>query len=297
MKVLLTIPHFYKAQDESKHASQGKDPRPRIMALSMGLTSLHSLFGASQCLINIGRCITLPVNESQETVLDIRLCTTGDNHLIPQLPIPKTLYHHHPTDAEPMMLGFECQAVLRDNLGKYDYYCYLEDDLILHDPWFFTKLQWFNFYAKDNCLLQPNRYEVSPQCKVMKAYIDGDLYPHLTAKFQNIQEKPHFMGKVMEQAVKFQRTLNPHSGCYFLNAKQMEHWTQQPYFLDRDCSFIGPLESAATLGIMKTFRIYKPAPKQANFLEIQHYGSSFLSLIGKQVKLTHDPTHESVQTS
>jgi hypothetical protein len=65
----------------------------------------------------------------------------------------------------------------------------------------------------------------------------------------------------------------------------MEYWANQPHFLDRDTRFIGPLESAATLGIMKTFRIYKPAPEHANFLEIQHFGSDFLSLIGSQVPL------------
>ncbi len=29
----------------------------------------------------------------------------------------------------------------------------------------------------------------------------------------------------------------------------MKEWASKPYFLDRDTSFIGPLESAATLGI------------------------------------------------
>jgi hypothetical protein len=88
----------------------------------------------------------------------------------------------------------------------------------------------------------------------------------------------------MEQAVSFKRPLNPHSGCFFLNAEQMEYWAKQPYFLDRDCGFIGPLESAASLGIMKTFKIYKPTASHANFLEIQHFGSGFINLIGRQVK-------------
>ncbi|MGL5083530.1 MAG: calcium-binding protein [Microcoleaceae cyanobacterium] len=297
MKILIVLPHFYNAQSESKHASQGKDPRPRIMALSMALTSLQGLYSQSQCMINIGKCITIPVNQAPENQLDIIICTTGNCHLLSQLPLPTTLYKHHTTDSEPMMLGFECQAVLRDHLGKYDYYCYLEDDLILHDPWLFIKLDWFNSHAGAHCLLQPNRYEVSPHGEVIKAYIDGDLYPHLTANFQNVQDQPQFIGKVMEQPVKFQRPLNPHSGCYFLTAEQVEAWARQPYFLDRDCSFIGPLESAATLGIMKTFKIYKPIAKSANFLEIQHFGSNFLSLVGKQVKVAHVSSASSSQDS
>jgi hypothetical protein len=63
----------------------------------------------------------------------------------------------------------------------------------------------------------------------------------------------------------------------------MAHWANQTYFLDRDISFVGSLESAATLGIMKTFRIYKTSPEQASFLEIQHFGTGFLGLIGGQV--------------
>jgi hypothetical protein len=59
----------------------------------------------------------------------------------------------------------------------------------------------------------------------------------------------------------------------------MDSWAAKPYFLDRDTSFVGPLESAATLGVMKTFRVYKPAPETGAFLEIEHPGTRFLGLI------------------
>jgi hypothetical protein len=147
------------------------------------------------------------------------------------------------------------------------------------------KLNWLTKQAGDINLLQPNRYEVSVRGLVHKAYIDGDLAPQVTARFQNVQEQPELVGKVMEKPVTFGRTLNPHSGCYFLNAKQMAYWAQQPYFLDGDTSFVGSLESAATLGIMRTFRVYKPVTQNAGFLELQHFGTAFISLIGGQVGL------------
>jgi hypothetical protein len=159
-----------------------------------------------------------------------------------------------------MRLGFECHAVLRERRGQCDYYGYLEDDLILHDPWFFAKMVWFNKSVGDDCLLQPNRYESSPLGTAQKLYVDGNLGPDVTARFQNIQEQPEIVGSVLETPIRFLRVLNPHSGCFFLNPAQMEHWLEQPYFLDRDASFVGPLESAATLGIMRTFRVFKPAP-------------------------------------
>ena len=160
----------------------------------------------------------------------------------------------------------------------------MEDDLILHDPWFFIKLNWFNQQGNDQCLVQPNRYEVSRQNLISKAYIDGDLAPRVTAPFQNVnEEQPELKGQILGIPITFRRALNPHAGCYFLNANQMAHWASMPYFLDRDTSFVSPLESAATLGIMKTFRVYKTLPEHASFLEIQHFGTAFLSLIGEHV--------------
>jgi hypothetical protein len=284
MKILFTIAHYFNSEGGGKHGSLSKDPRPRITALSNCLTNLRGVFSQSQCLIDIAQCVALPVNEQQASDVDIVVCTTQNQHILDQLPIPKNFYHHYPTNAEPMMLAFECQALLRDRLGYYDYYCYLEDDLVLRDPWFFIKLNWFTKQAGEKNLLQPNRYEIGALNPITKAYVDGDIISQATEQFQNVQEKPELKGLIMEQPVLFRRALNPHSGCYFLNAKQMAYWAQQPYFLDRDCRFIGPLESAATLGIMKTFRIYKPA-EPLGFLEIQHFGNAFLSLIGNQVRL------------
>lgn len=286
MRILFTIAHYYNPNGNGRYGSLRKDPRPRIQALTASISSLHQLFGKSQCIIDISQWQALPANQSQSHDIDIVICTTKDHHILSQVPLPSQMWKHNPTKAEPMLLGFECQALLRDNLGRYDYYCYLEDDLILHDPWFFIKLNWFTKLTGDENLLQPNRYEVSTHGAVRKCYIDGDLLPRVTAKFQNVQEKPELMGKIMETPVPFRRALNPHSGCYFLNARQMEYWARQPYFLDRDTSFVGPLESAATLGVMRTFKIYKPAPPQAGFLEIQHFGTAYLSLIGGQVRLS-----------
>lgn len=283
MRILVTIPHFYNPHPEGKHASQRQDPHPRINALTTCVTALRGIYGKSQCMIDIGQRLAIPANENQSYEIDIIVCTTHNYHLLPYLPIPPNFIAHHSTKVEPMLLGHECQSILRDNLGKYDYYCFLEDDLILHDPWLFAKLSWFNSHTGNDNLLQPNRYEVSPRGPVSKAYIDGDLLPHITAPFQNVEEQPQLMGKIMDQTIIFRRCLNPHSGCYFLNAGQMEKWSQQSYFFDKDTTFIGPLESAATLGIMKTFRVYKPGANNAYFLEIQHYGHNFLSLIGTVV--------------
>jgi hypothetical protein len=284
MRILVTIAHYFRAGGaptgyDRTHASMGKDPRPRLRALTACITALHDLYAGGQCTINIAKRVTEPANPGTAGEVDVVVCTTRGQHLLGQLPVANSFYRHRATDAEPLLLGFECQAVLRDHLGRYDYYCYLEDDLILRDPWFFLKLAWFNRQAGDSNLLQPNRYEVGPHPFVRKAYIDGDMHPRATARFQDVSKGVPLRGKVLDVPVAFRRALNPHSGCYFLAARQMEHWAKQPYFLDRDTSFIGPLESAATLGVMKTFAVYKPALECAAFLEIEHYGTAFLGLI------------------
>jgi hypothetical protein len=285
MRILITIPHFFKPESKSRHGSQTQDPQPRLEALSRSIAALHQLFDKSQSIININQRLAFPVNQPQAHDLDIVICTTQNCHLLNQLSLPAHFYHHHPTEAEPLLLGFECQAVLRDCLGQYDYYCFLEDDLILHDPWFISKLSWFTKEAGDTCLLQPNRYEISTHALTCKAYIDGDLAPRATERFQNVKERSLLKSNIMGVSISFRRALNPHSGCYFLNANQMADWAKQPHFLDRDTSFVSSLESAATLGIMKTFRVYKSVAEQASFLEVQHYGTRFLDLIGAQVDL------------
>ncbi len=285
MRILFTIAHFFNPEGSGQHGSLRKDPQTRRIALTTCLTALRTLYDKSQYMIDIGRHEAIPANQGNGHDLDIIVCTTKGFHLLSQIPLSSDFLMHHNTNVEPMLLGFECQAVLKSCLGKYDYYCYLEDDLVLHDPWFFVKLKWFNHHTGNGNLLQPNRYELSPLGTVPKAYIDGNLRPEITAKFQNIQEQSQLKGKVMEKVIAFHRTLNPHSGCYFLNGEQMAEWVSKPYFLDRDKSFIGPLESAATLGVMKTFRVYKPAVAHASFLEIQHFGTVFLSLIGNQITL------------
>ena len=147
--------------------------------------------------------------------------------------------------------GFECHAALYERLGDYDFYGYLEDDLILRDPWFFAKLGWFQGQVGPGAVLLPNRYEVARGGVAWKAYIDGDLPPEVTAPFQNIAEAPELKGTCLGHELTFRRPSNPHSGCFFLTNGQLRAWAARRDFLDRDTRFVGPLESAATLGLMR----------------------------------------------
>jgi hypothetical protein len=289
MRILVAIPHYFVGESSGKtktHRSLAGNPAPRIAALSQCIHALHQLYGSTQYVMQLARRRTQPANVPFHGEVHVVVCTTGGRHLLDRLPVDPAFYYHQPTQAEPRLLGYECQAVLRDRWGNYDYYCCLEDDLVLHDPWFFRKLAWFTEYVGEDSLLLPNRFERGRRPLAVKAYVDGDLAEHVTARFQNVKEQPQLRSTVMGIPLVFRRPLNPHSGCYFLTREQMAHWTRQTYFLDRSTAFIGPLESAATLGIMRAFKIYKPARENANFLEIEHHGDQFVG----QLRRPKDPT-------
>jgi hypothetical protein len=282
MRILIAIPHYHSATqsaspDGRAHGSLGPHADSRVAALSACIASLHQLYGPSQYEIDQATRVALPANARTAGAVDVVICTTGDAHVLDRLSLSYGTYRRHTTACPPPLLGFECHALLRDRLGEYDYYGYMEDDLIARDPWFFVKLQWFNRELGDDAVLQPNRFEVNPRLGLVhKAYLDGDLLDEATAPFQDVRASPLATGTLLGTTVTFQRARNPHAGCFFLNPRQMEAWSRQPYFLDRDTSFIGPLESAATLGLMRAFRVYKSSPESAGFLEVEHFGTSFL---------------------
>jgi hypothetical protein len=158
----------------------------------------------------------------------------------------------------------------------------MEDDLVLHDPMWFCKLRSFNAVAGSDCLLMPNRYELAVRPFIGKVYIDGDIHEDLiapvrdTAAFRGFDVSSEMELSCFGVSIRFRRPKNPHAGCFFLTAEQMETWSKQPYFLDRDTSFVAPMASAASLGAMRTFRIYKPAACNAMFFEIQHFGTHWI---------------------
>ncbi len=281
MRLLFALPHYFNPDPAGagRHASLKPDPAPRVRALTNCLTAIQQLFGSRQCVIDIAQRATVPANQPAATA-DVVVCTTGGKHLLDKLTLAPRYFTHLPTEADPRLLGFECHAALRDRLvNNYDFYCYLEDDLVLHDPQFFVKLRWFVAQFGEDSLLMPNRYEAGCNQRVNKAYVDGPLRPGATTAFQDVNELPTLQAEVMGSRVAFERSTNPHSGSFFLTAAQMASWVGKPHFLNRDTSFIGPLESAATLGAMRSFRVYKPTAENASFLELEHSGTAFLSKI------------------
>ena len=289
-RILVTIPHYYSATGDRRYGSTYQQPPARAEALSRAVASLHQSLGTRQSILHFETRTTHPANHWSWAEIDIVVVTAGDAHLIDHLSVPGDLYTHERTSIDnPLLLGFECHRVLRDRFGTYDWYAYMEDDLIIQDPLFLLKLEWFLANCGEKRLLLPNRFELSACHDMHKAYIDGDftdsalraLYPK--GRLEKVEAA--FLGRplVLELA------LNPHAGMFFLSAGQMGAWAAAPHFLDRDISFIGPLESAATYGMLRTFHVFKPHLDNASFLEVLHAGEHFLSSIGEAFTVTANP--------
>lgn len=210
------------------------------------------------------------------TDVDILVVTTGDHHLLDQLNLPDGFFINHSVEIDPIMLGFKCHSLLADRIGCYDYYGYMEDDLVIHDANFFDKLTAFNQAQGERCVLLPNRYETAVRSAYHKLYIDRAILDSLPIGSVEPEDRRVIEGPFLNRSLILERPSNPHSGCFFLDDRQMRIWRDQPFFLDHDTSFVGPLESAATLGIMKTFKVFKPHLTCANFLEIHHACNRYL---------------------
>ena len=298
-RILVAIPHFYRQGADQRYGSGSDQPQQRLNALVRCLAGLHQSLGSRHGVLEVANRRALPANDAIKTELDVVVCTTGAHHLMDRFkPVPG-LYRHEVTEAEPMRLVYECHRVLREARGRYDYYAYMEDDLVIHDALFLEKLTAFNNEAGPRALLQPNRYEVALGRPFDKFYVDGDLSRDVVTRFvdfgdgEPIQRTTAAFGRT----ILFERTLNPHSGCFFLNAAQLETWLACSAVVEGRADFIGPLESAATLGLMQSFAVYKAASECAGYLEIEHGGTRFLSLVGRTISVDpglgkgHEHTH------
>ena len=284
MRILIAIIHHWNPEGSGRHQSLRPDPIQRILPLNEQILAFSRL-GRNQFHLDIAEQAAFAANLDHRHQIDLHVVTDGRNHVLDRLDVPyRRRVTHVPTDPpDPLLLGFEAQRHLADQLDAgYDLYAYFEDDLIIHDPFFFHKISRFVERIGPESVLLPQRFELLPiPAWIDKLYIDGampvdQLQLHISDPMPSIHFHDGFCGDLT-----FESPRNPHAGCFVLSPEQLRHWSQQPWWLDGDCSFISPLESAATLGLLKTFKIYKPTYASGSFLEAQHWGTSFLGLMAK----------------
>ena len=124
----------------------------------------------------------------------------------------------------------------------------------------------------------PNRFEWNPGGPAFKTYIDGDIARGGPPKSGVHPDDELLTADALGGRLVFRRARNPNSGMHLLTREQLLCWMDRPHWDDRDTSFVGPIESAANLGALKTFSIYKPSDNSVSFLEVEHLDRKFSSL-------------------
>jgi len=281
MRILLAIVHYWDPEGDGQHQSLRPNPAPRVAALQEQLLALCRL-GLRRSYLHMGDRRAYPADEALRHQIDVRIITDGQHHVLAHLdPCFRPLFEEVvTTPANGRLLGFEAQRHLATELNaEYDFYAYFEDDLVIHDPLFFHKLSWFQQLLGEDSLLLPQRLELAQgPSRVDRFYIDGPLADADLARL-NLKKGPVLVVPCFGEQMVFETPHNPHAGCFVLSHRQLKEWSERPWWLDGDCSFISPLESAATLGLIKTFRLYKPSFAHASWLEVQHWGTSFHCLL------------------
>ncbi len=181
MRILVTIPHYcVSIPVNAKHGATARGPLERSAALAHAIAALHQQWGSQQAIIQVGARRTKSANGGLCHTVDVVVVTDGRHHALHDLTIPEHLFEHLRVEIEPVHLGFACHKVLAERSSDYDYCGFMEDDLIVHDPWWFDKLEWFIGHVGADKILLPNRYEVAIGLAYQKVYLDGDLAERVT---------------------------------------------------------------------------------------------------------------------
>ena len=279
MRILVTIAHYFHAEEKPNHSStmaSRRDDRQR--AVEEVICAYRGQIGVSTTM-DVGTKSFRPGVGSDDTV-DIIAVTTAERHLLTPEFCRKYGVKVAKLDLEnPRMLGFSAQQLIADRVNQYDLFVFTEDDLRINDPSFFAKVAWFNQTYGQKRTLSPNRIEWNRTAPTLKTYIDGDLRATIADKMNAyVPDDDTLYGSPLGRHTVFRRARNPHSGFFALTRDQVSYWMRQPHWMDKDVSFITPLESSATLGVAKTFAIYKAFGRSAGFLEIEHMDSAFSNL-------------------
>lgn len=278
MRILLGLIHYFRAEDGAPYSSTKENLREaRGAAVRLVIDAWRGHFGPSTVLNR--RMQRFELQRGMEDTLHIVAIVNGSDHLLDrEYCAAREVQLFDAKIEDPRMLGFTAQKLFADSLNGYDMFVYSEDDLLPGDGALLSRVQAFQEEFGWRRLLLPNRYEWNTSAKRLKTFIDGDLRPELVEKYEAAQRDEEFLRhRFPGRMVTYRRATNPHAGFYAITVEQMTYWMRQPHFGDQDCSYVAPLDSAATLGMLKTFPIYKAFGRDAGWFEIQHLDNRFSS--------------------
>jgi hypothetical protein len=278
VRLLVVIPHYFgpvDAANSSPLSASYLEPLSRIAALSETITSLHRNFGPYRSTSAGAEIVS---GSSAANLIDIVIVTIRERNILSELGLAPDIYTVEYVEGAPTQIPFHVGRIMRERAGRYDFYCLIEHDVAIHDPAFFEKLNWFRRNFGITSLLAPTRVETAATGTPGKVIVDPDLPEELSARFRRAGQRDVLQAQWNGQQWRFALPSNPHAGCFFLSAEQFAYWVAQPSFDERDASWVGPVESAVTLGIGKVFDIYKAVFPDPFFLEVHHFGAAYAGI-------------------
>src|SRR5262249_31639124 len=139
--------------------------------------------------------IELPLDsKGRSSCLNIIVVTKRDCNLLSELGFAPGTFEIEYVDCKPAWIPLQVPGVLSRHLGNFDFYCYLEDDLVIHDPLFFSKLIWFQRNFGPKALLVPVRFEMSSSGTPAKVVFDPVLPESYLEPFRRSDQSNEMVG-------------------------------------------------------------------------------------------------------
>jgi hypothetical protein len=288
-----------------KENEQPEKKRPKVFAAVAHITSVEESKNpeiAAPKIERLKHTIDGLLTSFAHCDLSIAIQTLPNRHVTAYLPEYQTkcIQVQEGPECDPMFVEFRLQEEFVERVENFDWFLFIEDDIILYDAFTLEKLEKFNEQSGyENAILYPNRYEMY---EGTKRYID------LTILSNNkyISEKSlscNQLSSVEIEGVKFAEFNNPHAAFYCLSRKQMKKWMKSGRTFKNQVLLVGPLESAATFCLLECFSIYKPHPSNLNYFEVRHYDTKYSKLYPEPESpftlsaVNHSPKTEIVQDS
>lgn len=281
--VRVVMPHYFRESSEASGYGSGRRGQrlARGLALGRALSGLLALQRSERDLVlNIGkRWLDLtPAAQTAGRVLPpLRLELHVFTHAGAALGEILELFGgqlklHDIALEDPRRLALAARDFLIQAEPAADLNLYLEDDLVIDDPLFLDKQFWFLQSCSHQAVLMPHRQEPLPRRGGQRLLVDGPLRDAFIAQFTRPQAAIARGRFWTGEEVGFDRTANPHSGLFCLSRPQVEQLRATPL---PDEGFIGPMETAATLTVLRHFSVMKPSLADRRFLRVEHGHPSF----------------------
>ena len=278
MKVLIAIPHAFSHKEGSLYSSQNENKREvKTRALSQathGNLIRHQSNHYIHASKGLGTEVFTRMLRSEDGFdITIQIYTPKEASLV------NNIYHNsHINILYPDLQDFSegnytrlplyASQKLLEQANEYDIICYMEDDILIEDRDFFSKLIYLDRQTDGTIAFMPHRCEYIPGRG--DVILSGDPDGGRPDLFWDTGEKVSINWPLKNKV--FYRATNPHSGCYFLTQRQAlrvrDHWESKQWV--SNFQLAGPLEQAGSGLLLPILKIMKPIPSQYRFLMVHH---------------------------